>query len=189
MERQLEQLLSNAGQSKSAYGTKTWHKIIYSLLDDFQKYIGRSFELPEKSDISLDIQEPLDPTFTVWISSPKKEENAISPSHFWLSLINNTLLQIEDKNSLSVVKWEAVIGGQMAGSYRLGENKEIFYASATIFLFDPISEKRLCLETGENIVDCVYQPQPDGSAKWSSYGWSHDAYYEWEDIDSWSNII
>ena len=66
------------------------------------------------------------------------------------------------------------------------ENKEIFYASATLFLFDPINEKRLSLKTGESIIDVTYYPQSDGTRKWISLGWIHDANYEWEDIKYWS---
>ena len=185
MDRQLEKMLLNAGQCEPAYDRETWYKIVDAVLDDFRNYIGQDFEPQEKQDIGLEIEDALDPCFNTWISSPKEATtDSLSPSQFWLDLINHELLQIEDNSSRSKILWEAVVGGQMAGSY--WEDKELFYASATIFFFDPISEKRLSLENGKSIVDVTYYPQSDGTGKWMSLGWIHDAYYEWKYIEYFS---
>ncbi len=185
MNRELEKMFLKAGQSDRAYTKDVWYKIIDSLLDDFQKFIGCTFERSGESDISLDLKYPLSPSFTTWIGKPEKEEReTFSPSQLWLTLVNNNLLKIDNKNSCSSIKWSGLMYGGMAGMEKDNKIYDVFYAGITIFLFDPVSEKRLYLESGESLLEFLFHPQSNDCAQWVSLGWCKDVYGEWEDVDS-----
>lgn len=76
--------------------------------------------------------------------------------------------------------WSAVIGGGMVGS----ENEnDIFSVSLTLFLFDITSKRRLYLNTGESVLEFIFEKQSDGHGCWRSLGWLKDGNDEWENIE------
>jgi hypothetical protein len=87
--------------------------------------------------------------------------------------------QERDNFPLSTV-WLAVIGGGMIGNK---SGRDIFHASLTLFLFDAINKKRLCLKTGESVLEFVFEKQSDSHGCWRSFSWCKDEYGEWEDVE------
>ncbi|MEG4840188.1 hypothetical protein [Microcoleus sp. B9-D4] len=151
----LEQKLWNAGKNLEAYTQETWQEIIDAILDDFQKFMGQEFH--RAPEINLHIKYSHSPSFNRWIWS-EEQENV----------------------PLYHTAWSAVIGGEMVGT----ENGEdIFHVSLTLFLFDMTSKKRLCLKTGESLLEFVFEKQSDSHGYWRSLGWCKDEWGEWEDLD------
>ncbi|MFB2976866.1 hypothetical protein [Microseira sp. BLCC-F43] len=73
-----------------------------------------------------------------------------------------------------------MIGGQMVGTE---SGKDVFHVSLTLFLFDVTSKKRLCLKTGESMLEFVFEKQSDGHGCWRTLGWFKDEWGEWEDVE------
>ena len=157
MNTDLEQKLWNAGQGEEPYSKETWYEIIDILLDDFQKFIGEDFQ--RDHEISLSIENPHSPSFCRWMWTEKRKESPLSTA------------------------WTAVIGGGMVGTEAGGNVEDIFSASLTLFLFDATSEKRLCLNTGESLLEFVFEKQTDDHGCWRSFGWCKDEWGEWEDVE------
>lgn len=103
-------------------------------------------------EINLDINEPF---FGQWIWSEKR------------------------KTSILSTKWAAVIGAGVAGST---DGDDVFAVSLTFFLFDINSKKRLCLNTGESILEFIFEQQLDEHGYWRNLGWFKDANYKWENV-------
>lgn len=87
-------------------------------------------------------------------------------------------MKILEKSILSTA-WSAVIGGNMVGSEK---GNDVFYVSLTLFMFDVTSQKRLCLSTGESILEFVFEKHLNGHGYWRSLGWLKDGNYEWENV-------
>ena len=157
MDLKLEQMLWNAGQQKEAYTQEIWQEIIDVLLDDFQDLIKQDFQRDPK--IRLYLEKINYPSFgrSIWTSN-------------------------REDSPLSTV-WFAVIAGDMVGIEEEGNVKNIFQATLTLFLFEASSKKRLCLTTGESIIEFVFEKQSDGRGYWRSLGWCNDEWGEWEDIE------
>ncbi len=165
----LEQKLWLAGQTPQADEQEIWSNIVESLLNDLKNFIGQSFDQDE--EINLDLKDSLSPSFGIWIW---RNEEEISNS--------NTVL-IEDnyeQKQLISTAWIGVMAGDMVGNI---EGGDIFSVSLTLFLFDPISKERVCLETGESIMEFAYRKSSDGCGSWINLGWHKDVYGEWEDIE------
>ncbi len=103
-------------------------------------------------EINLDISEPF---FGQWIWSEKRQKSIFS------------------------TKWAAVIGAGMAGNT---DGDDVFSVSLTLFLFDINSKKRLCLNTGESILEFIFEQQLDEYGCWRNLGWFKDANYEWKNV-------
>ncbi len=157
MNIELEHMLWNAGQGKKPYTQEVWHKIIDVLLDEFQELIKQNFQREPK--IRLYLEKTHDPSFgrSIWTSN--REESPIS------------------------TVWLGVIAGDMVGIEEEGNIKDIFQATLTLFVFDASSKKRLCLTTGESILEFIFEKQSDGHGYWRSLGWCKDEWGEWEDIE------
>ncbi|MEC4806339.1 MAG: hypothetical protein SAJ12_24575 [Jaaginema sp. PMC 1079.18] len=132
-------------------------KILYysQIVDDFKQVIQQDFQ---KSPVNLNIADSSSPVINQWIWN-------------------------EQANSLLYPVWIAVMGGEMAGYQENGSVREIFYVSLTLFPFDMNTKKRLCLTTGENVLEFLFERKPDNSGSWRSLGWCMDEYGEWEDIE------
>jgi hypothetical protein len=155
MNSALEQLLWNAGQGNESYTKETWHKIIDALLGDFTLLIGQDFQCDPETN--LDITRPHSPSFGRWMWSSERE-------NFPLSTV-----------------WLAVVGGDMVGTESGGN---VFHVSLTLFLFDATNKKRLCLKTGESVLEFVFEKQSDTYGCWRSFGWCKDEWGEWDDVES-----
>ncbi len=95
---------------------------------------------------------------------------------------------MSDPNSRSLINCLGVIGGQMAGAEIENKVYERFYASLTLFLFDPITDQRLFLKTGESLVEFIFERQSDSTnGKWICLGWLEDEYEEWESLVSFTD--
>lgn len=175
MNCELEQKLWNAGQTDLIYRRETWQKIIDSLLSDFQKFIGQSFEKDKEADI--DINNPFSPSFGIWIwkddeSSCEEESN----------IIDSSIETDKIRFPLSSRIWSGAMSGDMIGNVVGSLTQEVFSVSLTLFLFDPISKERIHVDTGESILEFVYNKDSTGKGKWISLGWQKDVYGEWEHI-------
>jgi hypothetical protein len=154
MNNEIEKKLWNAGQEKNIYTQEIWHEIIDALLEDFHKLIGQDFQRDQK--LNLNINNSCDPSFGQWIWAKKLENCVLSRA------------------------WSAVIGGNMVGT----ENgNDIFSVSLTLFLFDATTKRRLCLDTGESVIEFVFEKQSKGYGCWRILGWFKDENYEWENIE------
>ena len=183
MKYKLERKFLDAGLKKLE--RDTWDKILNAMIDDFQKLIGCDFE----KNINLNIYNPF--RVSVYISMWTKDETIqrkliLTPT--WLDIIDRNSLNLKDNNSRSLIKWHGNMWVSMCDLPE--ENNEsnyrnLFYADMTLFLFDPITEKRLSLETGESLVEFHFQRNPQGGSKWISLGWQNDIYGEWEYLDTW----
>ncbi|AFZ38006.1 hypothetical protein Sta7437_4545 (plasmid) [Stanieria cyanosphaera PCC 7437] len=175
MDYDLEQKLWNAGQTDQIYKKEIWLKIVYSLLSDFQKFIGQSFEKDE--EINMDINNPFSPSFGIWIW--KDGENLYEGKS---NIIDSSIETNNKKFLLPSITWSGVMGGDMIGSKENDKTQEIFSVSLTLFLFDSINKERIRLDTGESIIEFVYKKHSNGHGNWISLGWHKDIYGEWEDI-------
>lgn len=90
----------------------------------------------------------------------------------------------EVKKPFFATTWAAVIGGGMVGNEK---GNDIFSISLTLFLFDVTSKKRLCLNTGESVLEFIFEKKSDGYGYWRSLGWHKDANYEWENVE-WEDL-
>ena len=171
MNYDLEQKLWIAGQTDQIYEQKTWSNIVDSLLEDFKYFIGQNFE--RDTEISLNIKNPSSPSFVIWIWN--SEEKISNPN-------SNFVKDSHQKKYLVSKVWSGVMGAGMAGSIESGQLEDLFSVSLTVFIFDPISEKRVYLDTGESTIEFIYRQSSDGSGGWVNLGWKEDVYGEWEDI-------
>ncbi|MBD2299835.1 hypothetical protein H6G80_31615 [Nostoc sp. FACHB-87] len=153
MKLNIEQKLWNLGKENESYTKEDFYEIIDALLDDFQEFMGHNFK--RDTEIYLDTKKLHSPSFCRWMWTMETE-----------------------KSPLSTV-WLAVIGGDMVGTEN-GDN--VFHVSLTLFLFDAISKKRLCLTTGESVIEFVFERQSNSRGCWRSFGWCKDEWGEWEDI-------
>ena len=128
-----------------------------SLLDDFEVFIGEPFE--RDADLGLNVEYPQSPSFATWLWSHGDPRSAIS------------------------IVWPAVMGGQMIDYERDGKTSTVFEVGLTMFLFDANTKKRLCLSTGESILEFVFRKQTDARDRWQTLGWCKDVCGEWEDVE------
>lgn len=187
MKYEIERKLLDAGLK--TFDRNTWYEIIDAMVDDFQELIGCDFERESKDDMRLDISDPLrvSTTINMWSSEKENQEN-FNSTQTWLNIINHDLLKIKDTNSRSSIKWYGYIWGDMdeqPEEFKVPSFRNLFYVDSTLFLFDPITGKRLYLETGESLVEFHFQRNPNGESKWISLGWQNDIYNEWEHLDTW----
>ncbi|MBD2021712.1 hypothetical protein H6F43_16145 [Leptolyngbya sp. FACHB-36] len=153
MNTDFEQKIWRAGIEKYSYSEKEWKELIKALLDDFQQFIDQSFERTLEAEI--DVLNPQSPSFSQWI---------------WT--------QEEKPSPLSIV-WTGVIGGQMVGT----ENGEDFFqVSLTLFLFEAADKKRICLTTGESVLEFTFERDTESHGYWRGHGWREDEWGEWEDV-------
>lgn len=153
MNTDFEQKIWRAGIEKYSYSEKEWKELVKALLDDFQQFIGQSFERTLEAEINL--SNPRSPSVGQWI---------------WT--------QEEKPSPLSIV-WTGVIGGDMVGT----ENGEDFFqVSLTLFLFEATNKKRIRLTTGESFLEFTFERDTESHGYWRSHGWCKDEWGEWEDV-------
>ncbi|MBD2185134.1 hypothetical protein [Aerosakkonema funiforme] len=119
--------------------------------------MGEDFQ--REPEIYLSIEYPHSPSFSRWMWTGARKISPLSTT------------------------WSAVIGGGMVGTEVGGDVQNIFCVSLTLFLFDATSKKRLCLKTGESVLEFVFEKQTDGHGCWRSFGWCKDEWGEWEDVE------
>lgn len=189
MKYEIEQKLLNAGLENGIYERETWYEIINAMTDDFQKLIGCNFERDKNNDMDLDLDRPLRVSVNIFMWTPEdNEQSNCTPTQAWLDIINHDQLKIKDTHSRSLIKWYGHIWGDMDEQQEECKSqrfRNLFYADSTLFLFDPLSGKRLYLETGESLVEFHFQRNPQGGSKWVSLGWANDIYGEWEHLEHW----
>jgi hypothetical protein len=187
MNYKIERKLLDAGLQ--TFDRDTWYEILNAIVDDFQKLIGCNFERDSKSDIKLNIDDPLRVSTTIGMWTPEKEnKESFNPTQAWLNIINHELLKIQDTKPRSLIKWYGFMSVDM---YDLAEQEKIRYligADITLFLFAPITGERLYLENGKSLVRCRLLRNPKGGSKWINLNWMFDDYDEWEHFNLWNKF-
>jgi hypothetical protein len=107
----------------------------------------------QKDSVNIDINEP---SFSQWIIGKEFGKSFFS------------------------IAWSGVISG---GIVVQNDDTDAFIVSATFFLFNVSSKKRLCLSNGESIIEIVFKQQSNNRGSWSNSGWLVDENDEWDNVE------
>ena len=86
----------------------------------------------------------------------------------------------EDSSRLLDIVCTGVIAGELIDD----DSNKNYGISASIFLFDSYTKKRIVLETGESLIEFYVEQNPDnGCYVWKNCGWIEDEWGEWKGVE------